>query len=39
VRARVDVLRKRFAMGEITEAEFDEALAAIDPSNKSAPPN
>ncbi len=39
VRARVDALRKRFAMGEITEAEFDEALAAIDPPNKPAQPN
>jgi GTP-binding protein Era len=39
VRARVDALRKRFAMGEISEAEFDEALAALDPPAKSAPPN
>jgi len=38
VKARVDDLRKRYAMGEITEAEFDEALAALDPSTK-APPN
>jgi uncharacterized protein (DUF697 family) len=39
VKARVDALRKRYAMGEITEAEFDEALAAIDPPVKPSPPN
>jgi len=37
VRARIDALRRRLASGAMTQREFDEAIAEIDPTEGKGP--